>query len=572
MINETKTKYFIYARKSSEAEDRQVASIEAQIDELKKISGDSKLEVVATFIESQSAKAPGREVFNEMLQRVYNGEANGILCWKLDRLARNPIDGGQISWMLQKGVLQSIHTYGKEYTPRDNSIVIGVEFGQANQFVRDLSVNVKRGLRKKVKAGWLPGVAPAGYLNTPSLEKGYKIIVEDPEKLPLVRRMWDLMLTGNFTPPRILNIANKEWGYRTTQRRREGGKPMSRSAIYKLFTNPFYYGYFEYPAGSGNWVKGEHKSIITEEEFQRVQFILGKKGKPAPKRHLFAFTGLMRCSSCQSSITAEEKIKKQKNGNVHRYVYYHCTKKKNPDCLEKSIEVKELQRQIDGALEGITISENFKNWAIKHLHEVRQGEAVTHQIAFQNKQKDLEAVTEQLGSLLLKYTSTQNTSGQFISDTEYQGVKSSLLKRKESLESDLKAQGKDLEQWIELSERTFNFARYARSWFLKGDMDTKRAILACLGSNLQLEGRKVKIQLHPVFKTIFENTSQVGATTPSARTSENPVNERQKSTFVLNRPTWLACWSFFRTSNLLVSIPQPEYYANEVRQLLSASH
>ncbi len=537
--NNPKIKYFIYARKSSEAEDKQVASIDAQIEELMRLARSEKLEVVEVLSEAQSAKAPGRPIFNALVQRVYNREAQGIICWKLDRLARNPVDGGTINWMLQQGSIQHIRSFERSYYPTDNVLMMSVEFGMANQFVRDLSVNVKRGLRNKVAAGWLPGVAPSGYLNTPDRQKGYKIIVEDPERFPLVRKMWDLMLTGNFTAPRIWKIANKEWNYRTLQRRKEGGKPMSRSAIYKIFTNPFYYGYFEFPVGSGNWVKGEHKPMITEEEYQRVQAILGRKGKPAPKRHLFAFTGLMRCGSCQSGITAEEKIKRQKNGNVHHYVYYHCTKKKNPDCLEKSIEVKELHKQIDNALEGITISDEFKNWAIKYLHEIRKGEADTQHIAFQNKQKELVGITGQLEALLLKYTSPNNTNGQFISDNEYDAVKSSLLKRKEALEQDLKSQSRQLEQWLELSEKTFNFARYARIWFQKGDLDTRRAILSCLGSNPIVKDGKLRIQLRPTFETIFENTSHVGLATSQVRTSQNVVIKGKTPAFADVHPSWL---------------------------------
>lgn len=534
-----KIKYFIYARKSSEAEDRQVASIDAQIEELTKLARGLNLEVIEVLSEAQSAKAPGRPIFEAMLQRISAGEARGIVCWKIDRLARNPVDSGKISWMLQQSSIQHIQTYERGYLPGDNVLMMSVEFGMANQFVRDLSVNVKRGLRKKVNDGWLPGIAPAGYLNTPDREKGYKVIVEDPERFSLVRRMWDLMLTGNFTPPRIHKMAIQEWGYKTVQRRIEGGKPMSRSAIYKIFTNPFYYGRFEFPAGSGNWVEGKHKPMITIEEYQRVQIILGRRGKPAPKQHMFAFTGLMRCNSCQSSITAEEKIKRQKNGNVHHYVYYHCTKKKNPDCTEKSIEVKELHRQIDGVLEGLTISDEFKDWAIANLHEIRKNEATTQQTAFQNKQKELEIITEQLSSLLLKFTSTQNSSGQVISDAEYQGLKTTLLRRKELLESEIQSQGRQIEQWLELSERTFNFARYARVWFLQGDMNVRRAILACLGSNLLFKEGKLMIQLRPTLQSIFENVGQREKDFVSARTSEYVAIKGKTPAFADVHPSWL---------------------------------
>jgi len=143
---EEKIKYFIYARKSSESEDRQVQSIQDQVDELQKLAKNSDLTVVNIFSESWSAKAPDRPVFNEMLERIKNGEANGILCWKLNRLARNPIDGGTISWMLQEGLIQYIQTYGRGYSPNDNVIMMSVEFGMANQFIRDLRVDTKRGL------------------------------------------------------------------------------------------------------------------------------------------------------------------------------------------------------------------------------------------------------------------------------------------------------------------------------------------------------------------------------------------------------------------------------------------
>jgi DNA invertase Pin-like site-specific DNA recombinase len=179
---EHKTKYFLYARKSSESEDRQVASIESQISELTKTAKENNFEIVEILSESQSAKAPGRPIFAKMIERIYKGEAQGIICWKLDRLARNPVDGGNISWMLQRGIIQHIQTHERDYYPTDNVLMMSVEFSMANQFILDLSQNTKRGLRTKAEKGWYPGPAPTGYLNSLSKRRGEKKIIKDPKR------------------------------------------------------------------------------------------------------------------------------------------------------------------------------------------------------------------------------------------------------------------------------------------------------------------------------------------------------------------------------------------------------
>jgi len=146
-------RYFIYCRKSSESEDRQVLSLESQLNELKSLAERLNLSVVDVFTEAQSAKSPGRPLFNEMLKRINHKQAEGIICWKLDRLARNPIDGGQIIWMLQKGIIKHIQTFDRSYAPEDNVLLMSVEFGMANQYILDLSKNVKRGLKTKAEKG-----------------------------------------------------------------------------------------------------------------------------------------------------------------------------------------------------------------------------------------------------------------------------------------------------------------------------------------------------------------------------------------------------------------------------------
>jgi site-specific DNA recombinase len=449
--------YFIYCRKSSEAEDRQVLSIESQTRELKELAAKLNIPVAEVLMESKSAKDPGRPVFNHMMQRLYRGEAAGIICWKLDRLARNPVDGGSIIWAIKQHgikVMTPAQSYARE---DDNIILMYIEFGMAQKYVDDLSKNVKRGLKTKIENGWYPGVAPAGYLNNTNKQTGENNLVIDPERFPLIRRMWDLMLTGLYRPTQILDLANEEWHFRTRPTRKMGGKPLARSAIYQIFTKPFYYGWFEYPKGSDRWFPGKHEAMITEAEYNRVQMILGQNGNPRPQMNLeFAFTGLIRCGDCGHLVTAEEKhqvicgtcrfkfayrkrdacpdcetpMEKMVNPLFLHYTYYHCAKSKGPRCLQKSVSGQELERQIDGFLSRVQISERFRNWAIKYLHELHEKEIDSRNDIIQAQQKAYKDCLRRIDNLVKLKTSPGNTDGSQLSDEEYGRQRVELLKEK----------------------------------------------------------------------------------------------------------------------------------------------
>jgi len=168
--------YFLYARKSTDVEDKQVRSIEDQLAVLRALAKTEGLNIIEEFVEKQSAKLPGRPIFDKMLTRIEKGEAQGIICWKLDRLARNPIDGGQISWFLQRGVIQHIQTHDRSYRPTDNILMMSVEFGMANQYILDLSSNVKRGLHEKARRGEFPIALPQSVIST----------IREPKELMLI--------------------------------------------------------------------------------------------------------------------------------------------------------------------------------------------------------------------------------------------------------------------------------------------------------------------------------------------------------------------------------------------------
>lgn len=483
-MNQEKIKYFLYARKSSESEDRQMASIDSQIQELKKIAKQNNLEIVQVFSESKSAKAPGREVYADMIARIKNGEASGIICWKLNRLARNPIDGGEISWMIQQGIIQHIQTFGRSYYPTDNVIVMAVELGMANQFIRDLSVDTKRGLKSKAERGWYPTFTTLGYIHNPYKHKGEKEIMNDPERFDLVKKMFELMLTGNHTPPKILEKANEEWGLRT-----KAGKKVARSTIYRIFNDPFYYGEFEYPKESGNWYKGKHEPMITREDYERIQSLLGRKGNPRPRNHQFAFTGLIRCGECGAMITAENKTKRQKNGNVHYYTYYHCTKRKNPNCTQKTIRREELERQVNTVLDDLTIPEEFKEWALSVLRKENEKEFSDRNTIIKTQQKEYNDCVQKLDNLI------DMRANEEIEAEDFNRRKNALTKEKGRLKELLDDSDRRIDNWLVEAEQLFTFAQIAKFKFNNGTLEDKKAVLSALGSNLLLKERELLVSL-----------------------------------------------------------------------------
>jgi len=523
--------YFIYCRKSSEAEDRQVLSIESQTRELEQVAAKLNLPVAEVLTESKSAKDPGRPVFNAMMQRLYRGEAAGIICWKLDRLARNPVDGGSIIWAIKQHgirVMTPAQSYARE---DDNIILMYIEFGMAQKYVDDLSKNVKRGLKTKIENGWYPGVAPAGYLNHTDKITGENTLIKDPERFPLIRKMWDLMLTGRHSAMQILDMANNEWGFRTRPTRRMGGKRLARSAIYQTFTKPFYYGRFEYPVGSGQWYQGKHEPMITQAEYDRVQTLLGRKGNPSPRLHSnFPFTGLIRCGDCGRMVTAEEKhqvmcstckfkfayrsrdacphcqtpIEKMTKPLFLHYTYYHCSKSQRPVCQQKCVTGKELEGQIIERIAWISISEKFKNWAVKHLHELHEIEKSLQDDIIKSQRKAHAECLVAIDTLLTLKTSSGNRNGALLSDEEYAQRRGALLKEKAALEELINTTDLRMEQQLKLSEDTFEVACTVQQRFAEGDASTKKAILAAVQSNLILKDKMLLFEAKKPF-LILEN-------------------------------------------------------------------
>lgn len=324
------TSFFLYARKSSDSEERQILSIDAQLRELREYGRREQFEVRGEFTESRTAKEPGRPIFNEMLYRIEQGQANGILAWHPDRLARNSVDGGRIIYLLDQGVLQSLKfpTFWFDNTPQ-GKFMMNMAFGQSKYYVDNLSENVKRGIREKLRRGEWPGWAPVGYDND---LKEHKIVV-NTENARFIRKLFREYAKATYTYDEICAAA-KEWGLKG----RRGNKPISRSEIERIFTNPFYYGHFRY---RGELYEGAHKPIISKQIFDRVQTVLTDRSRyQYSKRHLFPFNRFMVCAKCGRTVVG------QRQKGIH---YYRCTSKRDvcaADYVKEELIVEQVQDAI----------------------------------------------------------------------------------------------------------------------------------------------------------------------------------------------------------------------------------
>lgn len=543
------TTYYLYARKSSESEDRQVQSIDDQLNRLKELARDRGLRIKDIFTESRSAKMPdNRPVFRDMLNRIEQGAADGILCWQINRLSRNPIDSGRINWMLQQGIITSIQTIDREYLTDDNVLLFSVESGMANQYIIDLRKNIRRGIEGKISRGWFPGQAPIGYIN----DRINRTITKDPERFQLVRKMWDLMLTGAYTPPAILAIANEQWGFKTLQHRRSGGTPLANSSIYKLFSNVFYTGLFDW---RGQQYRGNHEPMITLDEYDRVQRLLGRKGRPRPKTRRFAFTGMIRCGECGAMQTAEEKTKFIRSSRMQKtYVYYHCThRKQNITCNQrKTLTAHALEEQIAQEISKYTILPEFHDWAISNLRDdTRRREAEDARIKGMIE-KSLKETEHELNNLTRMCYRGIIEEKFFEKERIIIENKLARLKEKRATTENL------IDRQYTVIAHGISFARNAYKAFKNGTFEEKRSILESLGSNPTVTDKIFSIETSEWLIPLSEKYPALEAEYLALEPDKLPVTATENEPLADLRTRW---WSIVQdVGNILAKTPADDIH------------
>ena len=349
-----KVRYCLYARKSSEdSSEKQALSVDSQVKEMLAIAERENLEVVDIRRESHSAKASGqRPVFNELIRDLNAGRYTGILTWAPDRLSRNAGDLGTLVDLMDEKRLHQIRTYGQSFQNSPNEkFLLMILCSQAKLENDNKSINVKRGLRTRCEMGLWPAPAPMGYLNEKRADKKGHVHI-DPERGHIIKKMFEKVAYEKYSGKKIYHWLKFELNFKTPN----GNKGLTLSNIYLLLQNDFYYGSFEYPRKSGLWYKGIHEPLITKELFEQVQAQVKSQIIRVEDKE-FAFTKIMQCGLCGSGICADEKFKKQKNGNIHRYVYYGCTKSKDKHCKCGYISEEELISQFESLMDKINLDE-----------------------------------------------------------------------------------------------------------------------------------------------------------------------------------------------------------------------
>ena len=470
--------YFLYIRKSTDEDDRQVLSLEAQEVELNEFATREHLHILDTFRESQTAKQPGRPLFNEMLARVERGEAEGILAWHPDRLARNSVDGGRIIFLVDSGKIKSLKspTFWFEPTPQ-GKFMLNIAFGQSKYFVDNLSENTKRGLRQKLRRGEWPGWAPVGYLN----DKLEHIVVSDAERSPLVRKLFERYATGKHSLKDIQNIANSIGLFSRS------GKVLSVSLIQNILSNPFYYGVFKY---NGELYEAKHEPIITKKLFDSVQKVMANKSRPKSQHKIveYPYRGIFLCAECGCAITSET----QKGHH-----YYRCTKKRGV-CSQKYVREEALTEQINDVIKKVSLPPSWANNMLAKLEVDREQEAQDGTLFAQNLKTEISEIVEKLEKLLDAHLD------KLISKEEYASKKQKLLNRKIEISEKLS----DFEQkgnyWLEPMRLFILDSKQAEIIASKENLPVKRDFLKKIGSNPLLRDRALSVSWQNPWKILAD--------------------------------------------------------------------
>ena len=469
--------YFIYARKSTDDEDRQILSIEAQLVELRAFAKRENLFVYKELVEAKTAKEPGRPLFNDMLKAIEKGEVEGIMAWHPDRLARNSIDGGKIIFLLDRGIIKDLKfpTYRLDNNAQ-GKFMLSIAFGQSKYYVDALSENIKRGIRLKLSKGIWPQWAPIGYLN----DRKTRSIILDEGKAPFIKKAFELYSTGNLSFGEIREKIN---ALGMTGRK---NLPLSNSDYQQMLCNPLYYGVFRY---KGEMYEGTHEPIIRKKLFDKCQDVMRLRGKNKKSRQeKFVFRGLMRCGECGRAITAE--IQKG-------HTYYHCTKRL-VHCSQKYVREEELAAQIKSFIQKVSLSDDWTHKILAQLEKDKNSGVQSSLPQQQNLEFQIKEIDTKISKLIDIYLADNLTL------EEYQAKKEAFINEKKKIQESMRDFAAGTNNWFEPARDFVNLLNSARCAIEEGNLESQKEFLKKIGSNFILKERRLNFSTEARFRPLFE--------------------------------------------------------------------
>ena len=466
-MNQTK-KFFLYARKSTDEPERQVLSIEAQLFELQEYARKENLHIVREFVESKTAKEPGRDIFNDMISRIEEGEAEGIVAWHPDRLARNSVDGGRVIYLIDTGKITTLKfpTFWFDSTPQ-GKFMLSIAFGQSKYYVDNLSENIRRGIRQKLRNGIWPAYAPLGYVN----DKEKRCIAVDKSKAKLIKKAFELYASGEYPLSEIrkkINIAGLVG---------KKSKLLSVSNYQYMLKNPIYYGVIRY---NGEIYDGKHEPIITKKLFDSVQEVMKRKSKPKGRRlKYYVYRGFFRCGECGCFITTET----QKGHN-----YLRCTKRKNP-CSQRYVREEIITSQGQEEIKKVSLSSAWVDACVEDLEKERTQKIQAESSFVLKLRNELVEIEQKLDALL------DLQLGGALSQEEYIAKKTKLLNQKIDISEKITASTQKSDNRFEPLINFLKATNQAEKIALQENPEGIRDFLKKIGSNHLVRDRALSLAL-----------------------------------------------------------------------------
>lgn len=537
-IDYTKLKVSHYYRKSTETEDRQALSLGSQKSECERTASFYKLNTpVAIYEEAKSAKKAGnRPYFTIMMKDIFSHKVDAILCWNINRLARNMSEGGVIIDLLSSGQLKAIITPTEVFNQNTDVSVLALYFGASKQYVKNLSKDVKRGLRKKAENGFPSGVATLGFLNDKTEEKGNRNWKVDEETLKKIKILLEMFLTGKYSASKLHQYAVNELKLTTIKRKRIGGAFITLSRIYEILKDPVYSGFFF----QGNERYELHKDLprlITEAEHEKILRILGKNNIPKIQKHSTLFSGFIKsdkgesmgqdikyqlicecknkfayssrdkCPKCQKEIKKLDKV------TYLEYVYYYNVKKKKAKEQYKSITQNKILEELKSFIdENLNFSPAFAEWSKQFIVELKNKEINDKVFYEEQSKKDQEEFERKKRRLREMLRDEQ------IEEEDYKQDMKSLNERYANLEKK-----ENQVNWFEKMNEIVEVGLSAKEILEKGSIEIKRNLLFNLGSNLVWNEEKLFIYNKKSIEKLIKGLNEIKVKIPEFEPKNNVV-------------------------------------------------